>query len=74
MRSNCWKTSSVKSTGYYKRSNNHEGNRDRHPDAGRHPCPGKSHRPMSNYGLVQMKREKNNVRPIAMATESRIVA
>ena len=29
---------------------------------------------MSNYGLVQMKREKNNVRPIAMATEFRIVA
>ena len=29
---------------------------------------------MSNYGLVEMKREKNHVRPIAMATEFRIVA
>jgi len=29
---------------------------------------------MSNYGLVEMKREKNYVRPIAMATEFRIVA
>lgn len=29
---------------------------------------------MSNYGLVEMKREKNQVRPVAMATEFRIVA
>jgi predicted transcriptional regulator len=29
---------------------------------------------MSNYGLVEMKREKNHVRPVAMATEFRIVA
>ena len=29
---------------------------------------------MSNYGFVEMKREKNLVRPIAKATEFRIVA
>lgn len=29
---------------------------------------------MSNYGFVEMKREKNQVRPIAKATEFRIVA
>ena len=29
---------------------------------------------MSNYGLVQMTREKNQVRPVAMATEFRIMA
>jgi predicted transcriptional regulator len=29
---------------------------------------------MSNYGFVQMKREKNQVRPVAMATEFRIMA
>jgi predicted transcriptional regulator len=29
---------------------------------------------MSNYGLVEMKREKNHMRPVAMATEFRIVA
>jgi predicted transcriptional regulator len=29
---------------------------------------------MSNYGIVEMKREKNHVRPVAMATEFRIVA
>jgi predicted transcriptional regulator len=29
---------------------------------------------MSNYGFVEMKREKNHVRPIAMATEFRIMA
>ena len=29
---------------------------------------------MSNYGFVQMKREKNHVRPVAMATEFRIMA
>lgn len=29
---------------------------------------------MSNYGFVEMKREKNQVRPIAMATEFRIMA
>ena len=29
---------------------------------------------MSNYGFVEMKREKNHVRPVAMATEFRIVA
>lgn len=29
---------------------------------------------MSNYGLVEMKRENRHVRPIAKATEFRIVA
>lgn len=29
---------------------------------------------MSNYGLVEMRREKNHVRPIAMATEFQIFA
>jgi predicted transcriptional regulator len=29
---------------------------------------------MSNYGFVEMKRERNFVRPIAKATEFRIVA
>jgi predicted transcriptional regulator len=29
---------------------------------------------MSNYGFVEMKREKNQVRPVAMATEFRIMA
>lgn len=29
---------------------------------------------MSNYGFVEMKREKNHVRPVAMATEFRIMA
>jgi predicted transcriptional regulator len=29
---------------------------------------------MSNYGFVEMKRERNLVRPIAKATEFRIVA
>ena len=29
---------------------------------------------MSNYGIVEMKRERNHVRPIAKATEFRIVA
>jgi len=29
---------------------------------------------MSNYGLVEMRREKNHVRPVAMATEFRIMA
>ncbi len=29
---------------------------------------------MSNYGIVEMRRERNHVRPIAMATEFRIVA
>jgi predicted transcriptional regulator len=29
---------------------------------------------MSNYGIVELKREKNHVRPIAKATEFRIVA
>ncbi|QXP92197.1 transcriptional regulator [Methylococcus capsulatus] len=29
---------------------------------------------MSHYGLVEMKREKNHVRPIAKGTEFRIVA
>jgi predicted transcriptional regulator len=29
---------------------------------------------MSNYGIVEMKRERNHVRPVAMATEFRIVA
>lgn len=29
---------------------------------------------MSNYGIVDLKREKNHVRPIAKATEFRIVA
>ncbi len=29
---------------------------------------------MSNYGFVEMKREKNHVRPVAKATEFRIVA
>lgn len=29
---------------------------------------------MSNYGLVEMRREKNQVRPIAMATEFQIFA
>jgi predicted transcriptional regulator len=29
---------------------------------------------MSNYGFVEMKREKNHVRPIAKATEFRILA
>lgn len=29
---------------------------------------------MSNYGLVEMKRERNLVRPVAKATEFRIVA
>jgi len=29
---------------------------------------------MSNYGIVEMKRERNQVRPIAKATEFRIVA
>lgn len=29
---------------------------------------------MSNYGFVQMRREKNQVRPVAMATEFRIMA
>ena len=29
---------------------------------------------MSNYGIVEMKREKNHVRPVAMGTNFRIVA
>jgi len=29
---------------------------------------------MSNYGIVEMKREKNQVRPVAKATAFRIVA
>jgi predicted transcriptional regulator len=29
---------------------------------------------MSNYGFVEMRREKNHVRPVAKATEFRIVA
>lgn len=29
---------------------------------------------MSNYGIVDLKREKNQVRPIAKATEFRIIA
>jgi len=29
---------------------------------------------MSNYGIVEMKRENNQVRPIAKATEFRILA
>lgn len=29
---------------------------------------------MSNYGIVDLKREKNHIRPIAKATEFRIVA
>lgn len=29
---------------------------------------------MSNYGIVEMRRERNHVRPVAMATEFRIVA
>ncbi len=31
-------------------------------------------RTMSNYGLVEMRREKNHVRPVAKTTEFRIVA
>ncbi|MCC7643925.1 MULTISPECIES: transcriptional regulator [unclassified Janthinobacterium] len=29
---------------------------------------------MSNYGIVELKRERNQVRPVATATEFRIVA
>ncbi len=29
---------------------------------------------MSNYGIVELKRERNQVRPVAMATEFHIVA
>ena len=29
---------------------------------------------MSNYGIVELKREHNHVRPLAKATEFRIVA
>jgi hypothetical protein len=29
---------------------------------------------MSNYGIVEMRREKNHVRPVARATEFHIVA
>jgi predicted transcriptional regulator len=29
---------------------------------------------MSNYGIVEMRRERNHERPVAMATEFRIVA
>jgi hypothetical protein len=29
---------------------------------------------MSRYGLVEMRREKNQVRPIAKATEFKIIA
>lgn len=29
---------------------------------------------MANYGFVEMKREKNHVRPVAMSTEFRIMA
>ena len=29
---------------------------------------------MSNYGFVQMRREKNQVRPVATATEFRMMA
>lgn len=29
---------------------------------------------MSNYGIIDLKREKNHVRPLAKATEFRIVA
>ena len=29
---------------------------------------------MSNYGIVDLKREKNTVRPVAEATEFRIIA
>ena len=29
---------------------------------------------MSNYGIVELKRERNQVRPVAIATEFRIVA
>jgi len=31
-------------------------------------------RTMSNYGFVEMRREKNHVRPVAKSTEFRIVA
>lgn len=31
-------------------------------------------RTMSNYGIVEMRREKNHVRPVARATEFHIVA
>lgn len=31
-------------------------------------------RTMSNYGIVELKRERNQVRPVATATEFRIVA
>jgi predicted transcriptional regulator len=39
--------------------------------------PGNLSRPlktMSNYGIVEMKRERNHVRPVAKATEFRIAA
>ena len=29
---------------------------------------------MSNYGIVELKRERNHVRPVAKATEFRIIA
>jgi hypothetical protein len=29
---------------------------------------------MSRYGIVEMRREKTRVRPVALATEFRIVA
>jgi predicted transcriptional regulator len=29
---------------------------------------------MSNYGIVELKRERNQVRPVAKATEFRIIA
>jgi hypothetical protein len=29
---------------------------------------------MSNYGIVELKRERNQVRPVAKATEFRIFA
>lgn len=29
---------------------------------------------MSNYGIVELKRERNQVRPVATATEFRIIA
>lgn len=31
-------------------------------------------KPMSNYGIVELRRERNQVRPVAKATEFRIFA
>jgi len=39
-----------------------------------HSKPSRVLKTMANYGLIEMQREKNQVRPVAKATEFHIVA